>query len=86
MKGRLLLVCVLIALGVSLCLSPPDLISQLIYGLISGSVCAVSVWISQKLLLKLAKGGWVIVPVSILGAILVPCATHFVVYLMSMQT
>lgn len=83
MKGRLLVVCVLIAFVGSFCISPPDVISQLIYGLISGAVCAVLVWISQKMLLKLAKGERVIIPVCIFWAILVPCATHFVVYLMS---
>jgi hypothetical protein len=56
MKGRLLLVCVLIAFVAGFCMAPPDMISQLLYGAISGAMTAVLVWISQKMLLRLKKG------------------------------
>jgi hypothetical protein len=36
-------------------MAPPDLISQLLYGLISGALTAVLVWISRKMLLRLKK-------------------------------
>jgi hypothetical protein len=83
MKPRLLLVCVLIALIAGFCIAPPDLISQLSYGAISGAMTAILVWISQKMLLRLKKGNGVIALISLLWAVLVPCPTLVAAYLMS---
>jgi uncharacterized membrane protein len=83
MKPRLLLVCVLIAFVAGFCMGPPDLISQLTYGLISGALTALLVWISQKMLLKLKKGNRVIALISLLWAVLVPSLTLVAAYLMS---
>jgi hypothetical protein len=84
MKGPLLLVCVLIAFVGSFCMSPPDVISQLTYGLISAAVCAALVWISQRMLLKLTRRDRAIVLVSVFWAVFVPCVTHFIAYVTSM--
>ena len=53
-KGWLLLVCAVIAFVVGFCIGPPDFISQVTYGVISGAVCAVSVWVIHKTLLNLS--------------------------------
>lgn len=83
MKPRLLLVCVLIALLAGFCIAPPDMISQLLYGAISGALTAVLVWISQKMLLNLKKGDRFIALISVLWAVLVPSAILLVFHLIS---
>jgi hypothetical protein len=82
-KPGLLLVCVIIAFLAGFCIAPPDMISQLLYGAISGALTAVLVWISQKMLLNLKKGRRFIALISVFWAILVPSAILLVVYLIS---
>jgi hypothetical protein len=82
-KPRLLLVCVLIAFVAGFCIAPPDMISQLLYGAISGALTAILVWISQKMLLNFKKGNRLIALISVLWAILAPSAILLVAYLIS---
>ena|GEM_PF-6442458 len=80
MRSRLLVVCMSIAFLASFYMSPPDLISEVSYGVISGGVCGALVWFSGKVLLGSGKGNrWVFV-VSICLAVLVPVLTHLVAY------
>jgi hypothetical protein len=64
-------------------MAPPDMISQLLYGAISGGLTAVLVWISQKMVLNFKKGNCLVALVSLFWAVLVPSAILLVVYLIS---
>lgn len=76
-----LLVCVAIATVVSFCMGPPDVISQLTSGVISGTLCLVLVWGSQKGLSKIGMSRRTINIVSICWMVLAILGPHVVMYL-----
>ncbi len=83
MEKKLIVVCPLITFVISFCIGIPDLITQFIYGLVSAILCAVLVWISQKVLSKRAKGDRIIVILSFSYVVLFSGGAHLIVYLMT---
>lgn len=81
MKPRLLGICVLIALVAGFFTGPPDLISEITYGIFSAVLCAGLVTASQILLSRLRKGDPIILAVSIFWTALSPAAIVLAIHL-----